>query len=127
MTENRISELKQQVATLRAQLADAEAELKTERFRDIPRYERGTIVLARRNLFGKTRMWPARIEYVHLDYSSGTNAKGQPWENFAVSYAVSYQLADGTFSPETTGKWPSEVQAAPHLNDQLAEEARTNE
>jgi hypothetical protein len=110
----RIEELMSEIAALSARLEAAREELLEERFRGVPRYPEGTVVLVPRMLFGKTRMWPALIRAVHLRYSSGHLRSGEGWENKIVSYSVSYELRDGSdFSGETVGARHSEVVLRP--------------
>lgn len=109
----RIEELKSEIDALNARLRAAKHELTDERFRDIPRYERGTVVLVPRKLFGKVKMWPARIVHVHLDYQAGTSAKGEEWEHHTVSYSVYLQQKDGTFGGSSEGFYHKDVVLVP--------------
>jgi hypothetical protein len=105
----RIEAIQARINELRGQLHDAEQELTAERFKDVFRYERGTVVLVPRLLFGQTRMWPARIEGVNLEYTSGHMRDGTPWENHHVSYSVYLQQKDGDFGGSSQGFYHSEV------------------
>lgn len=90
-------------------LDDADQAVMQERFRDVPRYAYGDIILVRRKLFGETRLWPAEVALVHLDYRSGEDVNGKPWENKIVSYAVYLQQKDGTFGGTSVGFYHSET------------------
>jgi len=106
-----------EISRLSEELKAAQEALTTERFKDVPRLERGTLVLVPRKLFGQTRLWPAKIGGVHLDYSSGRDANGVPWERHIVSYHVYLQQKDGSYGGSSAGYYAREVQPAPHLED----------
>lgn len=108
--DERIERLQAEVRAFTERIREAEAEITEIRFKDVPRYERGALVLVPRRLFGAIRPWPARIEFVHLDYSSGTNSEGVPWESRTVSYSVSLQGKDGSFGGSTEGYYHDQVQ-----------------
>lgn len=110
---SRIEELENEIRTLSDRLRAAQAELLEEQCAGAPRYERGTVVLVPRMLFGSTRMWPARIEGVNLHYASGEDAKGVPWEKKTVSYSVYLKQKDGSFGGSSAGYYHSEVRLAP--------------
>lgn len=113
-TENPvIGQLQAEIADLSARLEQAQAALLAERFRDVPRLSEGDLVLVPRKLFGKTRLWPARIGRVHLSWNAGTDAHGIRWENRTVSYAVFLQQQDGTYGGSSHGYYHSEVQPVP--------------
>ena len=112
---DRIRELQAEIAELGERLTQAKAELKAERFRDVPRIPEGTLVLVKRMLFGQFRWWPARIAYEHLSYDSGTIGD-KPYETKTVSYAVRHQLADGRgYSGDAFVYGDRYVQLAPGL------------
>lgn len=114
----RAEELKSEINALNARLKAARAELQEERFRDVPRYERGLVVLVPRMLFGKQKLWPARIEAVNFHYNAGTMASGEDWETKVVSYAVRYELKDGSgFSDTTEGAWHKDVVLRPQTQE----------
>lgn len=110
----RVEELKTEIAALEERLAAARKELLDERFKGVFRYERGTVVLVPRMLFGKVKMWPARIVGVHLEYGSGI-ADGKPWENKVVSYSVFLQQKDGEFGGSSEGFWHKDVVLRPEV------------
>jgi hypothetical protein len=108
-----VERLQATIRDLRERLEQAESMLLAERFKGVPHYNRGDIVLVPRKLFGNVRWWPARIDGVHFRYSSGEDASGNPWERHSVSYSVFYRQADGTFGGASQGYYHSEVQDAP--------------
>lgn len=77
-------------------LDDADQAVMQERFRDVPRYAYGDIILVRRKLFGETRLWPAQVTLVHR---SGEDVNGKPWENKIVSYGVFLQQTARSAGP----------------------------
>jgi hypothetical protein len=110
VNEARIAALQAEITRLEEQLAGAREELTLERFADVPHFGRGDRVLVRRVLFGRPRLWPARIEAVHFNYSSGMTATGQPRESKTVSYSVTHELPDGSgWAAVSSGYWASEV------------------
>ena len=109
----RIEALQEEIRTLGERIAAAEQELAEERFKGIFRYERGTVVLVPRNLFGQARLWPARIEAVHLKYMAGSFRDGAPYENHHVSYSVFLQQKDGSFGGSSEGFYHHEVMLPP--------------
>jgi hypothetical protein len=108
-----IERLLAEIADLDERLDRAHAALQAERFKGVPRFSEGDVVLVPRNLFGKVRMTPAQIGTVHLDYSSGTFGTGEPWENKTVSYSVYFRQQDGTFGGGSQGYYHDQVQPAP--------------
>jgi hypothetical protein len=113
-----------EIAGLEDRLDRAHAALQAERFRGVPRFSEGDVVLVPRNLFGKVRMTPARIGAVHLDYSSGTSATGEPWENRTIWYSVYLRQADGTFGSSSQSYYHDQVQPVPQAG-QEEQETRT--
>jgi hypothetical protein len=114
----RAEELKAEIIALYKQVRAAEAELQEERFRDVPCYEQGLVVLVPRMLFGKEKLWPARIQAVRFHYGAGTNARGEDWETKVVSYAVCYELKDGSgFSPTTDSVWHKDIVLRPQAQE----------
>jgi hypothetical protein len=109
----REDELRAEIHRLAGELHAAQEALTQEQFRDVPRLAAGTEVLVPRKLFGKARMWPAKIAGVHLRYTSGTDGRGEPWENKLVSYSVFLQQKDGKYGGSTVGYYANEVQLPP--------------
>jgi hypothetical protein len=93
----------------RARLDKADQAVLEERFRDVPRYARGDVILVKRKLFGRVQLWPARVESVNLRYGSGTFGSGEPWEYKIISYSVRHLLKDGSWDPEDHGYEHSET------------------
>jgi hypothetical protein len=110
MTTAREAELLAEIGRLGTELRAAQDALTEERFRDVPRLAEGTEVLVPRLLFGKRKMWPARIVHVHLSYSSGEMPDGTPWETKTVSYAVTLRDKSGEYSSSTVGYYANEVE-----------------
>jgi hypothetical protein len=79
---------------------EARAAVLAERFKGWERYNEGDIVLVPRKLFGKIKMWPAKIVDVNLHYSSGNYPKtyrdGEAWSHQTITYKVMLQK-DGEF------------------------------
>lgn len=107
---NRIEELQAKVRTLTERIREAEAEITEIRFKDVPRYERGALVLVPRTLLGEVRPWAARIQRVNLQYLEGTDAGGGSWESRTVAYSVCLQQKDGSFGGSTEGYCHDQVQ-----------------
>jgi hypothetical protein len=82
-------------APIDAKLAAAEAALEEERFRDLPQYAVGTVVVVPRVIFGKQVSWPAKITDVVRYYYEGRLRGGEPYRTRYVSYRVVYTLRDG--------------------------------
>lgn len=108
-----IERLQAEQAELRQHLDKVNAAILAERFKDVPRLAAGDLVLVPRTLFGKIKWWPAKISYVYLNYSSGEDAHGEPWENRQVSYSVYLRQKDGTFGGSSEGYYASQVQLIP--------------
>jgi hypothetical protein len=102
-----------EIASLEDQLDRAHAALQAERFKDVPRYSKGDIILVPRKLFGKITPWAAQIATVHLDYSAGAVRGGKRWETRLVSYSVFLRRPDGTFGGASEGYRHDEVRLAP--------------
>jgi hypothetical protein len=96
-----------QAVRRRYQLAD-QAVLE-ERFAGMSRYAVGDVVLVPRLLFGKRKMWPAKIAGVHLYYNSGTHVDGREWETKTISYQVYLQQKDGEFGGSSEGYYHREI------------------
>lgn len=109
----RVAELENEIIALYKQVRAAEAELEQEQFKGVPRYERDTVVLVPRKLFGKVKAWPARIERVYFDHRSGTSRTGEDWEFKTVSYAVTLRQKDGSFGGSTESFYHKEVVPLP--------------
>ena len=101
--------LVREIEWLEDSLASARELLLQERFRNVPRLAVGDLVTVPRTLFGKLRQWPARIETVHLHYSSGVDASGKDWVTTLVSYHVKYRRPDGTYGDDDHGFWAKDV------------------
>jgi len=93
--------LRAAMVAARERLEAAEQATLVERFKDDPQYKVGDVVLAPRTLFGKRRMWPARVETVRLNYKTGFYAHGeeagQPWQSKSISYRLTLKR-DGAFT-----------------------------
>jgi hypothetical protein len=116
-----IERLETEIATLARRMTAAEEALTAERFRDVPRYAEHDLVLVPRKLFGKTRLWPARIARVHLTYGAGVAPSGEPWEHKTVTYSVYLKQRDGSFGGTSEGYhhadiWPRDRPVPPGMS-----------
>jgi len=90
-----------------------------ERFADWDRWQVGDVILVRRELCGRARMVPARVERVNLHYSEGYFPEayvadpGGFTAGQSVSYTVAYRRADGSFSGEPVGVWHKQTAPLP--------------
>lgn len=121
MTEQtRLEELLAECGRLRAvaaeaqkRLSEAEQALVEERFRGVAHYQRGDVILVPRVLFGKHKMWPAKVAAVHLQFADGVSADGEAWETKTVSYSVFLQQKDGGYGGTSAGVYHRETAPFP--------------
>lgn len=98
---DRIEALENEISALTRRLRDAKIELLELQCEGAPRYEAGTVVLVPRMLFGKRRLWTAKIAAVHSQYSG---------RDPIVSYSVFLKQHDGDFGGSSVGFYHREVQ-----------------
>lgn len=108
---DKIASLEGEIQALHDRLSAAKGELLAERFADMsPRFAVGDIVLAPRTLFGKRKLWPAQIVRVDLNYSSGADARGNPWVNRTIGYGFLWQQKDGSFTGTSDAAYESALE-----------------
>lgn len=125
-TTTELERLLDQLATAKRECAEAdqrrhaiEEAVLDERFRDWDLFAVGDIVLVPRKLFGKTKMWPAKISAVHREYREGhypdtyQDDPGGYWDSQIASYTVFYKQADGSFGGSSNGVYHGNVEADP--------------
>jgi hypothetical protein len=121
-----VREIKAERDSAQTRLAKAEQLLLEERFKDVPKFAAGDIVLVPRLLFGKQKMWPARIERLHLRYREGTwpdtykEDPGGHWEHHQVFYTVSLKQKDGTFGGSSETFSHGQVEPMPETESENA-------
>ena len=114
VNQERIRELEEEIRALGERLKEAQDELLMERFADTPaKYKVGDIVLVPRLLFGKHKLWPAKIAAVHRRYNAGTNARGEDYESKTISYSYFLQQKDDSFGGSSNGAYEYEIQPLP--------------
>jgi hypothetical protein len=115
--------LHQEKNEAQARLDEAEQAVLEERFKDYERFQVGDVILVPRKLFGERKWWPARVIDVRLNYNQGWYGEGYTpdpggyWENLSVSYVVTLQAKDGTFTGKNDGFSHHQVQASPEPAD----------
>lgn len=128
-----LDSLLQEAARIREELKEVQARydqvqqaVLEERLRDLPRFAVGDIILVPRLLFGRRKMWPARIARVSLHYSSGhwsetyATDPGGKWENKYISYSVFLQQKDGEFGGVSEGFYHKDVAAYPCIHEAVS-------
>lgn len=100
----------QDLNAARARLDEAAQAVLIERFKDDEHFVVGDIVLVPRTLFGKRKMWPARVEQLHLNYTAGVYRDGEPFESKTISYTVRHANANGNgYAPTSEGYYHRDV------------------
>jgi hypothetical protein len=114
-----LQEIAEELKAVQARYQAVSQAVLEERFRDMPQFAKGDIILVPRKLFGRIRMWPAKVESVNLHFIEGNRGEnyepdpGGHWESKSVSYTVFLKHSDGEFSGSSQGFYHSEVAPLP--------------